>query len=258
VPAYIRGNRYQLRGVLRQADEKASDSGQWGLALHYLTANAWDIGLYHVRGHDKKPSFALDYIEVPGSPLPVPLDYRLRYFEDLKATAVSFSTVLGNTNVQGELSWLEDTPMVDQNGDPARHDLGKAQLGALHVLGPTFLADDTLLTLEWFYAKVTSADNDQLNADNSGWGYSLLAELAFNNVFQGWDMVVPIYFKHDVVGSLAEIQHLEGSRVLSAGIRAVYLNNLTANISYSWYQGGGRRNLLQDRDNVAVTLKYSF
>lgn len=148
--------------------------------------------------------------------------------------------------------------MVDQNGDPALHNFGKAQLGALHVFGPTFLADDTLLTLEGFYARVSGADSAELNADKSGWGYSLLVELAFNNVFQGWDMVVPIYFKHDVAGSLAEIQHQEGSRVLSTGIRATYLNNLTANISYSWYQGGGRRNLLQDRDNVAVTLKYSF
>jgi hypothetical protein len=258
VPEDIRGNEFHLRGVPRVADDNASDSGQWGVALHYVTEANWDIGLYHVNAHDKKPSFALSYIEVPGSPQPVPVDYRLRYYEDIKGTAASFTTVIGETNVQGELSFLDGTPMVNAAGDPEREDFLKAQLGGSHVFGPTFFADDTVLTFEGFYAEVTSADSDELREDDSGWGYSLLGEMSYNNVFQGWDLRVPIYLKHDVDGIVRELQHFEDSMVLSLGLKGIYLNNLTANVTYAWYWGGGSDNLIRDRDNIALSLKYSF
>lgn len=258
VPAAIRGNAFQLRGVPRRADVEASDNGQWGVALHYLTGNNWDVGLYHAVGHDKKPSFALDYIEVAGSPQPVPVDYRLRYYENIKASAASFTTVIGATNVQGEVSFLDGTPMVDAAGDPTRENLLKLQLGGSHVLGPTFWYDDANIAFEGFYATVTSTDDDALREDDSAWGYSLLAEFTRNNVMQGWDLKVPVYFKHDVDGLVRELQVYDQARVVSIGLKGVYLNNLTTELTYSIYAGGGTANLLRDRDNIALTLKYSL
>jgi len=258
LPEDIRGNEYQLRGVMRQADDNASDSGQWGVALHYLTESNWDIGVYHINGHDKKPSFSLDYIDVPGSPQPVPVFYRLRYFEDIKASGLSFTTVVGDTNVQGEVSFLDGTPMVDAAGDPQREDLLKLQLGGSHVFGPSFLADDTVMTFEGFYAEVTSADADELREDDSAWGYSVLTECSYNNVLQGWDLKLPVYLKHDAGGIVQELQHFEDAQVVSLGFKGIYLNNLTTTLTYAWYFGGGSDNLLRDRDNVAVTVKYSF
>jgi len=258
VPEDIRGNEFNLRGVPRRKDDNASDSGQWGVAFHYITANNWDIGLYHVNGHDKKPSFVLDYIEVPGSPQPVPVSYKLRYFEDIAGTAVSFTTVIGETNVQGELSFLDGTPLVNSAGDPERGDLLKGQLGGSHVFGPTWIADDTVLTFEGFYAEVTSADADELRFDDSAWGYSLLTEFFYNNVLQGWDIKVPVYFKHDLDGTLQELQVFDGARVLSLGVNGTYLNNLNIGLAYAIYDGGGRTHLLSDRDNIALTAKYSF
>ena len=258
VPEEIRGNEFQLRGVPRTADDNASDSGQWGVGFHYITESNWDIGFYHVVGHDKKPSFVLDYLNVPGSPVPVPVSYELRYYEDIKGTAASFTTVVGETNVQGELSFLDGTPLVDAAGDPQRENLVKLQVGGSHVFGPSFLADDTTLTFEGFYAEVTSSDSDELNADDSVWGYSFLADFSYNNVFQGWDLKVPLYVKHDVDGILQELQVFGGSKVVSLGLTGIYLNNLSANVAYSTYFGGGDDNLLQDRDNVAFTVKYSF
>ena len=69
---------------------------------------------------------------------------------------------------------------------------------------------------------------------------------------------MPIYFKHDVTGVIQELQVFAGAKVLSLGVEGTYLNNLTAGLSYAAYFGGDRKNLLQDRDNVAFTLKYSF
>jgi hypothetical protein len=258
VPEAIRGNEYNLRGVPRGKDDNASDSGQWGAALHYLTEANWDIGLYYINAHDKKPSFALDYIEVAGSPQPVPVDYQLVYYEDIKATGLSFTTVIGETNVQGELSYLDGTPMVDAAGDPQRENFIKAQLGGSHVFGPSFLADDTVLTFEGFYAEVTSADADELREDDHAWGYSMLADFSYNNVFQGWDLKLPLYWKHDFDGIMREIQHFDDAQVVSLGVKGVYLNNLTADLTYAWYFGGSSDNLLRDRDNIAFTVKYSF
>ena len=160
--------------------------------------------------------------------------------------------------MQGELSFLDGTPMVNNAGDPERENLAKLQLGGAHVFGPSFLADDTVLTFEGFYADVTSADGDELIADDHAWGYSFLAEFSYNNVFQGWDVKVPIYMKHDMEGIVQEIQHFEDSKVISVGLTGIYLNNTTVSFSYSNYFDGGENNLLKDRDNVAVTVKYSF
>jgi hypothetical protein len=258
VPEAIRGNEYNLRGVPRVADDNASDTGQWGVGFHYLTETNWDIGLFHVVGHDKKPSFVLDYIDVPGAPQPVPVDYRLRYYEEIEATAASFTTVLGQTNVQGELSFLDGTPMVNAAGNPMRENLLKAQLGGSLVLEPNVLYDDANIAFEGFYATVTSADSDELIGDDSAWGYSILAEFSQLNVISGWDLKVPIYFKHDVDGFINELQVFDQARVLSLGFAGVYLNNLTTQITYARYTGGGTRNLLRDRDNIAFTMKYSF
>jgi hypothetical protein len=244
--------------VPRTADDNASDSGQWGVALHYVTENNWDIGLYHAVGHDKKPSFALDYIEVPGSPQPVPVSYELRYYEDIKGTAASFTTVIGDTNVQGEVSFLDGTPMVNAAGDPQRENFLKLQLGGGHVFGPSFLADDTTLIFEGFYADVTSSGSDDLRVDDHAWGYSLLAEFSYNNLFQGWDVKVPLYVKHDVDGIVREILAYEDAKVVSLGITGIYLNNLITNLAYSFYFDGGEDNLLRDRDHLALTVKYSF
>jgi hypothetical protein len=188
----------------------------------------------------------------------VPVDYQLVYYEDIKAVGLSFTTVIGDTNVLGELSYLDGTPMVDAAGDPQREDFIKAQLGGTHVFGPSFLADDTVLTFEGFYAEVTSADTDELREDDNAWGYSMLADFSYNNVFQGWDLKVPLYWKHDFDGIMREIQHFDDAQVVSLGLKGVYLNNLTADLTYAWYFGGGSDNLLRDRDNIALTVKYSF
>lgn len=258
VPADIRGNEFQLRGVPRTQDDNASDQGQWGVAFHYVTEGNMDIGVYHINAHDKKPSFVLEYIDVPGSPVPVPVSYNLKYFEDIKGTAVSFTTVLGETNVSGEISFLDGTPMVNLAGDPEREDLLKTQLALNHLFGPSLWGDSVVLLAEAFYADVTSADTSELNEDDSAWGYSILAEFNHNNVFSGWDLVIPLFIKHDVDGVVQELQVFEDGKVISTGLRAIYLNNLTTSINYSYYFDGGINNLIKDRDNIALTVKYNF
>ena len=188
----------------------------------------------------------------------MPVSYELRYYEDIRGTGLSFTTVVGETNVQGEISFLDGTPMVNAAGDPEREDFLKLQLGGAHLFGPNFLADSSTITFEAFYAEVTSADSGELIEDDHAFGYSVLADFANNNVAPGWDLSIPVYFKHDVAGTIQEIQSQEEAKVISLGIKGTYLNNLIVNLAYSAYFGGSTDNLLRDRDNVALTIKYSL
>jgi len=256
IPEEIRGNEFNLRGVMRAPDREASDSGQWGVAFHYVTDNNTDIGFYHVVGHDKKPSLEFQYQEIFGNRIPT--SYRQVYVEDIRGSAISFTTVVGETNITGELSLLDGTPMVNADGDAEEEKLLKLQVGGTHVLGPSAFWDDVTLSFEGFYANVTSAAERDLIADDYAYGYSVFSTLGYKNVFPGWDFEVPIFFKHDVSGVIQELQSFSGAKVLSVGIGGFYLNNFRIGVTYSSYFGGDRKNFLRDRDNVAVTLKYSF
>ena len=256
IPEDIRGNEFNLRAVPRIADDKPPDSGQWGAAFHYITEGNSDIGLYHIVGHDRKPSLEFTYQDVFGNR--VPTSYRQRFYEDIRGTAASFTTVIGETNITGEVSWLDGTPMVNAAGDAERENLLKLQLGGTHVFGPSVLSDEITVSFETFYANVRSADRKDLNADDYAVGYSVYSTLGYRNVFPGWDLAVPIFLKHDVSGVVQELQSFSGAKVVSLGLQGTYLNNMQASISYAAYLGGGRKNLLRDRDNISVTLKYSF
>ncbi len=256
IPENIRGNEFNLRGVPRAGTDDASDSGQWGAAFHYVTEGNTDIGIYHAVGHDKKPSLVFSYEEIFGTRIPV--SYQEKYFEDIRGTAISFTTVLWDANITGELSFLDGTPMVNSDGDPEREDLAKLQIGGTYIWGPGALWDDVTLSAEAFYANVTSAAERDLIADDYAMGYSIFATPGYKNVFPGWDLEIPIFFKHDVSGVIQELQAFSGAKVLSVGLGGFYLNNFRAGIAYSTYFGGDRKNLLRDRDHIAVTLKYSF
>jgi hypothetical protein len=51
---------------------------------------------------------------------------------------------------------------------------------------------------------------------------------------------------------------VEDAKAVSVGLNLSYLQRLEAGIAYTTYFGGGIDNWINDRDNVALTLKYSF
>ena len=75
---------------------------------------------------------------------------------------------------------------------------------------------------------------------------------------EGVDLAVPVFFRHDVDGTIKEANVTDSSRTLSIGLRATYLEKLVAEFTYANYDGGGLDNWVIDRDNVAISIKYSF
>jgi len=236
----------------RTPDDEASDSGQWGSALHWVTEQGTDFGLYFVNAHNKAPAYQLYY---DGA---IPASYNIQYFEDIHGYAASFTTVLGLANVQGEISWKSNTPVVLANGDPENGDVLSAQLGGSYVLEPTKFWDDASVVFEFAGSEITSHKNEELRYDDRATAMALRAEFAYINVAQGVDLKVPVFFQYTFDGTILESRMAEDATTFNLTLKAVYLNNFTAALGYTNYFDGGDNNLLTDRDNVTFDLSYSF
>ncbi len=243
-----------LTAVPRTADDAASDSGQWGAALHWIVLGDTDIGLYYINAHSKAPAYQINY--PPGGIFPE--SYTIRYFEDIQGYAGSFTTVLADTNVQGEVSYKTGVPVVLASGEPVEGDLAAYQLGGSYVFEPTKLWDDAVLVFELAGAYVTSEDSAELLYDDHATVINARLELAYLNVGQGLDLKVPIFLRRGIDGNILESEMVEDSSAVNITFQLVYLNNFITSIGYSNFFDGGENTYINDRDNVSLTVSYSF
>jgi hypothetical protein len=96
---------------------------------------------------------------------------------------------------------------------------------------------------------------------DSSWGYRLLANVTFNNVFWGININNRFTFSHDVDGITPDPMFLfvEGRKSASASVTFDYLSKWSATVDYNAFWGGiGTTNALSDRDFVSFNLKYSI
>lgn len=95
----------------------------------------------------------------------------------------------------------------------------------------------------------------------NSWGYKLLARTTYNNVVVGGMTLEPtLLFSHDVKGITPEPigNFTQNARAVTPSLGWRYLSNLTGDFSYTTYFGGGQTNLLRDRDNFSMYVRYSF
>ena len=111
-----------------------------------------------------------------------------------------------------------------------------------------FLTGHTLLSRDLF-------------ADATSWGYRIAGRLDYNNALFGAINLQPRFaWQHDVSGITPGPggNFIEDRKILSLGIRASYLNQWEADLSYTTYLGNDEQNLLHDRDFLAFNVKYAF
>ena len=107
---------------------------------------------------------------------------------------------------------------------------------------------------------------NSLNCTNEGyttsfsWGYRLRTSLDYNDVFAGINLTPTLSWSHDVSGYAPEPggNFVEGRKAVGLSLKAVYLNQYTADLGYTNYFGGKPYNMLKDRDNIALSVSYSF
>jgi hypothetical protein len=97
-------------------------------------------------------------------------------------------------------------------------------------------------------------------ADATSWGYRAVAKFDFNNAIGAVTLSPRIAWSHDVNGNTPGPggSFIEDRKAITFGLGADYQNTWSADLSYTDFFGADRYNLMNDRDFVALNIKYSF
>jgi len=97
-------------------------------------------------------------------------------------------------------------------------------------------------------------------ADDFSWGYRMLARATYNNAIGAVTILPRIAWAHDVSGTTPGPggSFIDGRKTLTLGLGFNYLQKWVFDLAYTNYSGGGRYNLLYDRDFYAASVRYSF
>ncbi|WP_062262092.1 DUF1302 domain-containing protein [Endozoicomonas arenosclerae] len=287
-------------GIRRGKDVEADDHGQWGVAFNYFAenlGNGTELGLYYINYHEKNPvqivtsglyqpysaaSIAANPLlqganaAVPGlinNSAQIPnvaalTNYHIEYMENTKLIGASFGTLIGDTNVGGEISYRKGTPVRLATG-LARKNTIQAQLSMIHSFGVTRLADDFLFAGEIGYNRVQGVKEDDLAIDaftgertkKYGSGIAARFTLKYNNVLPATNLEIPISFRHNIDGHSAAgtfTRTANNTDRMSIGANVFYQDQWEAGLSYNAFFGSAKDNAVTDRDYVALNVKYLF
>jgi hypothetical protein len=97
-------------------------------------------------------------------------------------------------------------------------------------------------------------------ADDFSWGYRVAARADYYNAIGPVTVSPRFGWAHDVSGTTPGPggAFIDGRKKLTLGVAFNYLNEWLFDLSYTSYSGGGRYNLLYDRDFYAASVRYSF
>ncbi len=104
------------------------------------------------------------------------------------------------------------------------------------------------------------AEPDSAFADDTSWGYRIVTKMDFNDAIGAITLSPRIAWQHDVDGNSPGPggNFLEGRKAITFGLGASYQSSWSADLSYTDFFGAGRYNLANDRDLLALNVKYSF
>lgn len=276
--------------VFRGKDIEAKDSGQGGVQLRLKSGNA-EYGFYAAQFHDKMPQFYLrPGVNVqPGSVG----DYVQVFGENIRTVGASFSTLLGETNIAGEMSFRDNMPLVatgntvitgplsdgDSNAAFPKGRTMHLNLSAISVMGASALWDGASFIGEFAYnRRLKITDNaDQLDplATRDASAIQFVFTPEYFQVTPGLDLQVPIGLSYglggrsSVNGALFPAEH--GGN-LSLGIKADYQRTWQASLNFTHYFGRAGsvikydtavpelsyNNFHGDRDFISLSIQRTF
>jgi hypothetical protein len=97
-------------------------------------------------------------------------------------------------------------------------------------------------------------------ADDFSWGYRMLARATYNDAIGPVTVLPRIAWAHDVSGTSPGPggSFIDGRKSITLGVGFNYLQKWIFDLAYTNYSGGGKYNLLYDRDFYAASVRYSF
>ncbi|WP_256674375.1 DUF1302 domain-containing protein [Pseudomonas tumuqii] len=272
--------------LVRGDDIDARDSGQFGAQVKFSIED-WEFGLYAAKYHDKTPIF---YFR-PAALIPGADDsYVNVYAEDIKVFGASFSTVIGEANVAGEVSMRVDTPLTatggvvvtgmdaDNHSNPA-YPIGNslhAQVSMINLYGGSSLWDAAALVGELAFNRRLSvkenADHLDPNATRDAYSLRFTFEPQYFQVMPSVDLQVPITVGYTPYGrsSVTPLAFSpEHGGDFTIGLKADYQKLWYASLSYTNFFGDGApiidaenhytyKQTLKDRDFIAFSVQRTF
>lgn len=94
---------------------------------------------------------------------------------------------------------------------------------------------------------------------NFAWGYRLMFQLTYNNVFNSGITVQPsVFWSHDVQGWSIDSQFAEGRQALGLGARFTYNKDYALSLNAVRFNRNAEYDPLRDRDFYSATLSMNF
>ncbi|MCY4044412.1 MAG: DUF1302 family protein [Cellvibrionales bacterium] len=202
------------------------------------------------------------------------LNYRLQYFDNVQMLGATYSTVVGSANVATEVSYRMNTPLLggDVPRTPKRWQLINWHINTLMVFEPNWLWDFSSFTAEallWYvpgaleYNANDLSNPDRLAVQNTpyGLGLSMFWSWEYQNVFQGWDIIIPWYVNYGAIGAAFNSGYRNGQATFATGATFRHLSGLELGTGVKMNfgeQDDQFQMMTQDRDSVNFTVKYSF
>lgn len=280
---------------VRQDDIKPGKTGQWGIGTRYRVTDETEVGAYYLNYNDRTPVPEIN-VFTPGPIKGVAVgngSYRVRYFDDIKLLGGTVSTTFGSVSAYAEYAYREGAPvLVDAIIDPAkgttiatptRGNTSQLNIGGFYNIGRTPIAGQTQLLAEVSGVSIhkitprsavgsesfpaaygfVPGSNPNFRTKN-GVAISGTLVLGYPGIFEGWDLTVPISYSQQIKGrTLVGGVGGEGDKRYSLGATFTYKGNLALGVSYLGYLGSASlapltNRLLTDRDQLSVTMKYTF
>ena len=140
---------------------------------------------------------------------------------------------------------------------------GIAELASEHLRGDSLKYVDYQGNTRYYSSRANNSyvngydRDDQVN--KNAYGYTLMMSGTWNDVYAGVNLSPFAVFKHDFEGNSHQTGNfIEGRKAYTIGLKATYLSSLEGEIQYTEFYGAGRNNVMRDRDNIGVNVKYSF
>lgn len=258
--------------VNRISDLEGSDSGQFGAQVKFkLPGSEVEYGLYAAKYHDKLPILVWSPFDANGATGSLATGgsgtYRAMYAKNIKHFGASFATVVGETNVSGEIGYKRNVPLHGTPGDLIVNGLPNADndSNTPYAVGNSAHATMSIITLfpatplwagaslvaELGFNRLLSVTRNPVNPltgqgvlnrthTRDAWGTRMVFQPEYFQVLPGVDVQVPIGLGYGISGRSAVYNFApEHGGDLSIGLNADYQKTWKAGLNYTHYLGSG-------------------
>lgn len=247
----------------RIADQEGSDSGQYGAQTRFkIPGSDMEFGVYAAKYHEKGPIPVLNVTDPNGAFGAG--TYRLVYGKNVKTYGASVSTLIGETNVAGEMSTRRGTPLhpvgdlvinfnnAADNDENTAYAVGNTfhfNVSAITVFPATPLWEGASFVGELAFNRLLSVTrnptnpafpNGVLNTTHTrdAWAMRFVFQPEYFQVMSGLDLQVPIAVGYGIAGRSAVFQVApEHGGDVSVGLNFDYKKTWKAGLQYTHYYG---------------------